>query len=619
MIRNKLSNKVVSVLCTLALVFSLVMSSQDVSVVKAAAGDIAWNEFATVFPDADVQAAVLDELGITSLMTGDIITQNDLNSITYLDISKSSGAFNLQGLERLQNLETLSLEGDVQSLAPLNTLTKLDILSLEDVDSEISFAQMSNVSSITEIRFYNCYGIKSLDGLEKNIGMESLQIEACDNLTDISACSGYTALTYASFYSCGTLEDISSLAGIQTLKEVNIGLTAVKDISAFSGKTSIVTLNMQDSNAFGDNADASCQVLGTLTNLKSLCLRSSDIDDTAFAKICNITSLELLDLLNNEITSLSPVTKLTNLTVLDIGDNAISNFTPLASLPNLHGYNCCNVGDKGQYVVVSGPSRTIANPFVAMDGSVIVPVPSSEFTYNAADNTITFIGDDWQYANQVGTVQMNYNGRTFDMKLYIRYESVVDDITITTQPKAASVDEDEKVELSVVAESFDDNFRYQWYKDDVKLNGETEDTLTIDKAELDDAGLYKCVVTNATATATSDEVKVEVKGEEVTTQAPTTQEPTTSEPTTQAPTTQEPTTQAPTTSEPTTQAPSTGSTTDVAPENNTTAAPATTETANTDAAVTTGDATNPMTAVMVLLLALMGMVLVGRAYRYKEQ
>ena len=280
------------------------------------------------------------------------------------------------------------------------------------------------------------------------------------------------------------------------------------------------------------------------------------------------------------------------------------------------------MGDKAQYIVASGPSRTIANPFKAMDGSVVIPDPSSEFTYNATDNTITFIGDRWQYSNKVATVQMNYNGRTFDMALYIRYADVVDPITITTQPEPVSVIEDEKILLSVEAESFDDNFRYQWYKDGARLNGEVEASLTIDKAELEDSGLYKCVVSNATASAVSNEVKVEVNEEGATTEEPTTEEPTTQEPTTQEPTTEEPTTQEPTTEEPTTQtteAPGTSSTTSVAPEDNTTAAPSTTEAVNTDSSVTTGDTANPITAVMVLLLAVMGMILVLKAHSYKKQ
>ena len=619
---KKFSNKVVSVLCTFALVVALVFIRGDVPVVMAAEGDIAWNQLSTVFPDADVCQEIKDRLISAGLVEGAVVTQANLNNITNLSVDKTSGTINLQGVERLQGLETLSLDGDIQSLAPLNNLTKINYLSLDDVDNEISFSQMSNVSSITSIYFYNCYGIKSLDGLENNVGMKSVQVISCDDLTDISACSAYISLTYASFYSSSALEDISPLAGIQTMDTVNIGNTSVADISALRGKTGIKKLNMQSSSAFGENADTTCQVLNTLTGVDDLCLRGSDIDDTMFVQICNMTNLGLLDLLGNNITDLTPVRNLVNLTVLDIGDNGISDFTPLASLPNLSGYTCCNVGDKAQYIVASGPSRTIANPFKAMDGSVVIPDPSSEFTYNATDNTITFIGDRWQYSNKVATVQMNYNGRTFDMALYIRYADVVDPITITTQPEPVSVIEDEKILLSVEAESFDDNFRYQWYKDGARLNGEVEASLTIDKAELEDSGLYKCVVSNATASAVSNEVKVEVNEEGATTEEPTTEEPTTQEPTTQEPTTEEPTTQEPTTEEPTTQtteAPGTSSTTSVAPEDNTTAAPSTTEAVNTDSSVTTGDTANPITAVMVLLLAVMGMILVLKAHSYKKQ
>ena len=607
--KKKLLNKVVGVLCTLVLVVTLAFANGSVSVVMAAEGDIAWDQLSTVFPDELVCDEVKVELIDNGVSSG-VVTQADLDNITYLDIRKTSGEINLQGLERLTMLETLKLSGDIQSLAPLNNLTNLRALFLNDVDNAVSFSQMSNVSSINRLNCDGCDGIVSLDGLENNVGMSSVHIRSCKNLNDISACSGYTNLGYIELYSCAALVDISPLAGIQTLTTVDIGNSSITDISPLSGKTSIETLKMPYIEAFTVNPDAACQVLGTLTGVEYLCLRGSNINDAAFEKICNMThfqaNLLVLDLLDNDITDLAPVTSLVNLSVLDIGGNGISDFTPLASLNNLGGYHCCNVADKDQNVVFSGPNRTVENPFVDMNGNIIVPAQSDEFTYNPTDNTITYVGDDWSHNHDFVTVQMNYNGRTFDMALHIRFESIVDTITITTQPEDISVKEDEKITLSVEAESFDEDFDYQWYKGDEMLNGEEGATLTIDEAKLEDAGSYKCVVRNATATATSNVAKVEVK-EEVTTQA-----------TTQEPTTAEPTTDAPTTAEPTTQAPSTGSTTDVAPEQSTTAAPATTEAANTDAAVTTGDSTNPLIAVMVLLLALMGMVFVRRAYSYKE-
>ncbi len=622
--KKTLFKRMISAICTAVMILTLLFYEEkgNTLVVKAAEGDIAWDQLATVFPDAAVCDAVKEKLIEKGVAEGSVVTQANLLSIGSVDIYKknSEGVINLSGVERLTELSSIEINGDILSLAPLNNLISLKYLDITNANNDISFAQMSNVSSLTSISLAYSNGIKSLDGLEKNVNLYSLDTHGCDNLTDVSACSSFTELEYLSFYSCEYLVDITPVANLQKLVSVDIGLTSIKDISPLNGKTGIKSLRMQAALSLEENADATCQVLSTLTGVETLCIRESGINNITLEKLCNaMPQLQNLDLLRTGISDLKPVTKLTNIKLLDIGDNKISDFSPLKGMPNVYIGSCCNTLTKEQYVVFEGSDRTVKNPFVDMNGNVIVPEQSDEFTYNATDNTITYVGDDWEYALYFATIELDCDGRKIPMELYIRYKNIIDPITITTQPESVSVMEDDEIILSVVAESYDDNFKYQWYKGDDKLDGETNATLTIEEAKTEDAGSYKCVVTNATATATSDVAKVEVKKEEVTTQAPTTEAPTTETPTTQEPTTQEPTTSEPTTSEPTTQAPSTGSTTDVTPEDNTTAAPATTEAANTDTAVTTGDTANPMTAIIVLMLALIGMVFLGKAYRYKEQ
>lgn len=378
--------RMISVMCTSVMILTLLFYGEkgNTLVVKATEGDIAWEQLATVFPDAAVCDAVKDKLMEKGVAEGLVVTHANLLSIDSIEICKknSEGVINLSGLERLTELSLIDIDGDILSLAPLNNLISLRSWGITNADNDICFAQMSNVSSLTSISLVYSNGIKNLDGLEK---------------------------------------------------------------------------------------------------------------------LCNsMPQLHNLDLRYTGISDLKPVTKLTNIELLDIGDNKISDFSPLKSLTNLYVGSCCNSLTEGQCVVFEGSDRTVKNSYVDMNGNVIVPAQSDEFTYNATDNTITYVGDD-------------------------------------------------------------------------KLVGETKATITIEEAKPEDAGSYKCVVTNATATVTSDVAKVEVKKEEATTQTPTTQ------------------------------------------------APTITEAVNADSAVTTGDTANPVTTVIVLLLALIGMILLGKSYRYKEQ
>ena len=382
--------------------------------------------------------------------------------------------------------------------------------------------------------------------------MEKIDFYGSDALTDISACAYFPELKNAEFYACDSIEDISALAGLQKLESVDVYNSQVKDISALKNKTTITKLDIGESNVFADETtrDVTCDVLKTLTNVKKLGLRGADADDVVFETICGLTKLTSLDLLGNDVTNIASIVKLTELYACDIGGNAIYDFRPLASLTKLNDESVSNVASKNQYVKFEVKGNTISNPFFAMDGSVIIPVESEEWVYNATDNTITFTDDSCWY-EKFAVTEMDYNGNVFDMNLYISYDRIADEITITKQPTDVTCTEGDTITLSVEAQSDDNNFTYQWYKDETVLSGETSANLVMDAAELSDAGSYKCIIKNATSSATSNKATVTVeKKQEPTTEEPTTEEPTTEEPTTEEPTTEEPTTEEPTTLEP---------------------------------------------------------------------
>ncbi len=52
---------------------------------------------------------------------------------------------------------------------------------------------------------------------------------------------------------------------------------------------------------------------------------------------------------------------------------------------------------------------------------------------------------------------------------------------------------------------------YQWQKDELDIDGATEDVCVIDDASYDDAGLYRCVVSNEFGSAASDEAELVVR------------------------------------------------------------------------------------------------------------
>lgn len=85
---------------------------------------------------------------------------------------------------------------------------------------------------------------------------------------------------------------------------------------------------------------------------------------------------------------------------------------------------------------------------------------------------------------------------------------IVESTVMTEQPNDADLEEGERLELVVKANIV--SAEYQWYKDNVVLNGETTPRLVIPAVTMDDAGAYHCVASASCGTATSTRAVVRV-------------------------------------------------------------------------------------------------------------
>ena len=143
------------------------------------------------------------------------------------------------------------------------------------------------------------------------------------------------------------IRDISGLAGLTNLTVLD--LTEIKgsqtsgaeqrsplDLSPLAGLTSLIQLNLNY------NKISDLSPLASLTNLKSLNLGAvhirwdeSDTSTLDLSPLADLTDLTDLDLPYNNVTDISPLASLINLTRLDIRSNHISDISPLAGLTEL--------------------------------------------------------------------------------------------------------------------------------------------------------------------------------------------------------------------------------------------------------------------------------------------
>ena len=82
---------------------------------------------------------------------------------------------------------------------------------------------------------------------------------------------------------------------------------------------------------------------------------------------------------------------------------------------------------------------------------------------------------------------------------------------IVTQPAAQSACEGSNVLFIVAATGNPSVLSYQWYKNNVQINGATDDSLLLSGVTSADAASYKCAVSNSQGSVTSNSVALTVK------------------------------------------------------------------------------------------------------------
>ena len=183
---------------------------------------------AVIFEDDALQGKMLascDENG-DGYLTEEELAQRVSISIdnTYMGEQVHS----LKGLEKLKNLEVLSLDDckGISDFSMLNQLSNLEMLYL--VDS--SFNKLSDIAECTNLQtlwIENC-DISSWDGLEKLINLESISIHNT-NFSSGALLKNMQTLRYLNLDDNKNFTDIQSLAGLKNLRVLYLEDTGVSD------------------------------------------------------------------------------------------------------------------------------------------------------------------------------------------------------------------------------------------------------------------------------------------------------------------------------------------------------------------------------------------------------
>lgn len=145
-------------------------------------------------------------------------------------------------------------------------------------------------------------------------------------LTDISPLAGLVHLSNLNL-GFNQISNIDPLSGLVHLSELNLNANRIRDISLLSRFVSLSSLDLSF------NQISNIRPLSGLVQLSRLYLHENQISD--ISPLSGLVELSSLDLTYNKIRDISPLSSLVQLSHLELNENQISDISPLSSLIGL--------------------------------------------------------------------------------------------------------------------------------------------------------------------------------------------------------------------------------------------------------------------------------------------
>ena len=256
--------------------------------------------------------------------------------IVHIAIERMGDEIDLTPLTLLPNLRSLNLSGTTipteEHLKVLVHCKKLETLNLGYSENLTTVSMLADMPALKELNLDNCTNFTDFDSISRLKNLTYLCL-ASIGVKDLSFLSGMTGLTKLdlrwSELEGASLEPLGNLTKLEWLDIFESGLDEETDLTPLAKLTNLTYLGLAMNRHL---ADVSC--LAPLTNLTDLDLRSNSIEDLSF--LSGMTKMEYLLLNANEIKDVSALAGLTKLTHLSLAANLwIEDISALAGLTEL--------------------------------------------------------------------------------------------------------------------------------------------------------------------------------------------------------------------------------------------------------------------------------------------
>ena len=198
------------------------------------------------------------------------------------------------------------------------------------VDASVEDITEEDALKVTSLTIDGRY-IESIEGIEKfknltklNFCLRGFNLPGQFLISDITPLAGLTKLTELNFAN-NLISDITPLKNLTNLTRLDLRANNISDLTPLKNLTKLEYLNLDNDHLISDITP-----LAGLTKLTELSIAWAHISD--IKSLTNLTDLMSLTLYGNQISDVTPLKNLTNLKNVDLRYNNISDITPLKNL-----------------------------------------------------------------------------------------------------------------------------------------------------------------------------------------------------------------------------------------------------------------------------------------------
>ena len=253
---------------------------------------------------ANVEELDLNDLGRISFTEEDLQTIQGMANLKRLRMYSNSMT-DLQWVSQMTQLEQLEISGEnaiYENLDFLSGLTGLEVLHLPITAQGMGSYDISALANLTELTTISIpHSVKDLTPLQNLTKLESLSLE-----------NGYMSMERDSFTSLEPLKNLVNLKRLYIRVTSNIGKEPV-DLMPLAGLTNMEDLSINVDNYVQENGVIYCSIsslsaLSEMQKLQSLTLRVGGLTDISpLRELKNLDTLIISDVSGAKITDWSPV------------------------------------------------------------------------------------------------------------------------------------------------------------------------------------------------------------------------------------------------------------------------------------------------------------------------